>query len=1656
MQKYTLTFLTVVFLSLTSLSQRLDYDHTSKWFFGFNAGATWSSTDVKNQTNGGWGLTLGKSYNWKTGRIISFDLRGRYLHGNWYGQDHDTSILSNYSGGPLMAYKDTFNMTVHNFLNEQHRLALELVLHANRFAERTNWDPYIFGGIGVTWWQTWGNLYLHDTALYNYPSMVSSGNLSNAITTSSDNTYETRLDQLSGNKWNAKLMPSLGIGLGYNVGPRFQVGIEHKTTFTGIDNWDGVKSNYRVKNDWYHYTSAYMQFRFKTREKDPKQEEQTNNINNINNYTTPCEKPTIRLDQNTATSSLANYTLSFTTTHISNKNTLTIQDANGIIVSHNFNSMSQTVTAPVVLKPGINRFTLFVQNDCGNANATIEVTYTDCRLPNINFSNLIKDSSTTVQQSTLSLSAIVENTQTSNLTLYVNGISRTQFSYNSLNSVFQAVIPLQPGKNQIKIAASNPCGQTFASTEVVYDDCITPTLSMLSPSTNGTTVSVASQIVQVTTAGFSGKNEFNVLLNGQRLNNFTWTNGVLTAPITLVNGNNTLTINGTNRCGSESMVITLNYQQCQAPVITLQNPSNVNITVSKAPYTVKFKTQHQTAQSLMVNNLPVKNYTYNATTGMLEYAFNLLPGANIVTLTSTNTCGVDIETVTITYLNCLIPSVTLGSVGGTVSSSAYVFSANTTGISAAQEVKVTQNGVAIPFAFTAGIVQAISTLNPGANTFVISVTNPCGTQSQTQTVTYNNCLVPSVGLLQPVASGITVNQSAYQLQFTTQNVNNASEITLKLNGITVPFQWLNNVVNASITLNAGVNSIVISVANACGSDSETLQLTYKQCLAPSLVINAPNQLNVSTNQNILNISIHAINCDNAAQVTVFRNGSSVPFSFANGYITLSPSLVAGLNTFTITATNDCGRDIAQILVTYDNCVAPVIALNSSIPVTTQQGNLSFSATVQNITSAAQAALFVNGVGVPFTNNAGVITANVALVAGNNTLSLSATNACGTDVENATIIYDACKSPTITINQPVTSGSTVSSPLLSFTATLENITQSNQINLNLNGTPVNNFQYQNGQLTASLTLINGINTLSLSANNGCGIAQENTTITLSTCNSPSVNILTPSGQTVASGTFSFSAQVQGLANTQGLAFTINGQISPITLTNGTASATAPLQNGQNILMLSATNACGTDTKTIQVNYVPCTAPTISIQTANNTTVTSAAFMLNANVTGVTPAEISLTLNGNPVNNFTLNGTTLSANLTLFPGANQIILVAQNGCGFDRADLNVTYQNCTAPAISLGSMSDTVTQGVFTFTANISNMPTLQGISMSLNGQSVSNFTYSNGILVANLNLSNGNNTLMLTTTNACGTASKTVQVYYDHCQIPVISVISALQASDGQYTYVANIQHVNDIEGMYFTFNGQNVPFNFVNGQLTATVNVNIGANTFFLSAGNNCGNDSETTVVNFANCNPPVLTLVNPSAASSNVAVAAYLLNFSLQNVNNSGEISLTQNGVTLAGITLVGNSATLPVMLQLGVNTFNISVNNGCGMDQNSFVINYTPINNNNDNNNNGNGGKPANNYEGGGGKTPLNNTPAPAPVKPEPPKPANTPAPAPVKPEPPKPTNTPAPAPVKPEPPKPANTPAPAPVNAIKPFNKPNVVEPGKNEVKPEEKQPEKGGGR
>jgi len=160
-------------------AQNVNYS-SSKWFWGFNYGGTWHSTDIDFERYNGWGLTLGRSYNYDYGQRVSFDLRGRFLSGQWYGQDQSIATLTDYVNPVLSSYLIGNNSYVHNFRSDVRELDLELVLHAASLRERTGLDPYIFGGIGLTWQQTWTDAF--DTlGIYDYNSLDTSQNINTQL-----------------------------------------------------------------------------------------------------------------------------------------------------------------------------------------------------------------------------------------------------------------------------------------------------------------------------------------------------------------------------------------------------------------------------------------------------------------------------------------------------------------------------------------------------------------------------------------------------------------------------------------------------------------------------------------------------------------------------------------------------------------------------------------------------------------------------------------------------------------------------------------------------------------------------------------------------------------------------------------------------------------------------------------------------------------------------------------------------------------------------------------------------------------------------------------------------------------------------------------------------------------------------------------------------------------------------------------------------------------------------------------------------------------------------------------------------------------------------------------------------------------------------------
>jgi hypothetical protein len=195
--------------------------------------------------------------------------------------------------------------------------------------------------------------------------------------------------------------------------------------------------------------------------------------------------------------------------------------------------------------------------------------------------------------------------------------------------------------------------------------------------------------------------------------------------------------------------------------------------------------------------------------------------------------------------------------------------------------------------------------------------------------------------------------------------------------------------------------------------------------------------------------------------------------------------------------------------------------------------------------------------------------------------------------------------------------------------------------------------------------------------------------------------------------------------------------------------------------------------------------------------------------------------------------------------------------------------------------------------------------------------------------------------------------------------------------------------------------------------------------------------------------LINPSSNNVTVTNPTYVITFSVQNITNVSQVSLSQNGAGLTGLGLAGNMITLPVVLQGGVNTFNVQLDNGCGSQQGTFVITYTN-NGQNPTINPNNGGNPPSNPGNGQNQNSPQKPTLPKEEKPVTPSPSKqekpvSPPPAP-KVE--KPTTTKSSA-------APEKTTTPAVNNQVKPAKTAPSVPPVQQKP-PSPSEPKKGGGR
>jgi hypothetical protein len=434
-------------------------------------------------------------------------------------------------------------------------------------------------------------------------------------------------------------------------------------------------------------------------------------------------------------------------------------------------------------------------------------------------------------------------------------------------------------------------------------------------------------------------------------------------------------------------------------------------------------------------------------------------------------------------------------------------------------------------------------------------------------------------------------------------------------------------------------------------------------------------------------------------------------------------------------------------------------------------------------------LNVNGVSqslnATFNLGTKVYTQSLSLSEGQNTVELIVTNSCGVSRTSRLILYKPAKAPCLA---PIIQKITPSNDAIStqeatsvIKASIINLANANGIILKLNGNPIaGNYDLGTKELTANVNLAIGLNTIEIQASNECGSTNAVWKITRRNCIKPEINITTastPDNGATYSAAFTLNAIVSGMSQNATLIVTQNGQqinyvYNPQTMALGLDRS---LVMGSNAFVITATNDCGTNTKTYTVKREAdpkAVPPTIQITNPPSTPYNSAQGAMNIQVCThfVTAAnQVSITVNGVPTN-FNFNPTTgpINYNQTLVNGNNVIVATATNQYGYasDTKTVVFTIQRPKAPQIFITSPESCpafVVPGMMTITGYITNITSLNQAAFYIENTPINavNPIFNDGNLYFTISVNiiegGGNKTFSVNASNSGGSDSKSCYI-----------------------------------------------------------------------------------------------------------------------------------------------------------------------------------------------------------------------------------------------------------------------------------------------------------
>ena len=681
---------------------------------------------------------------------------------------------------------------------------------------------------------------------------------------------------------------------------------------------------------------------------------------------------------------------------------------------------------------------------------------------------------------------------------------------------------------------------------------------------------------------------------------------------------------------------------------------------------------------------------------------------------------------------------------------------------------------------------------------------------------------PQVIINYPPTDPFTTGNNIITVTASVLNVNSRNEINVKVNGFPTQnfaYDMTTKALTVTSTLNTGNNSFYIMASNPLGSDWKSVNVIYEQGNSnppmqqkPIITITNPATNPFTTNQNNITVLGTVLNVNSRNDITAYVNNvtdGNFKYDVSTKILSLTTNLNLGTNIIKFSATNMAGSDTKSQTIIYQNNTPPpppppakpIVTITSpeQNPYTSGKSSQTVYATVQNVASSNDITVMVNGSKTTnfsydsFTKKL-MVTSN--LIPGNNIFSVTGINSAGSDSKSVTIIFANHQSeqkPIVTITSPEQNPYNTSKSSQTVYATVQNVASSNDITVVVNGSKTTNFSYDSftKNLTVTSNLIPGNNIFSVTGTNSAGSDSKSITVIYTKKEAlpkPVVTIVSPENPFMTGKNYvDVNATVLNVSSKNDITVSVNSSsFTNFNYSTDTKTLTFKANNnpGTNKIMIIATNASGSDSKSLAVNYtVPVELPkpvvTITNPAANPFTSLNQNITITANVYNIGGRnDIKVTgPGGTNISNFTydLNSKALSIPAALSSGDNAFTIAATNPQGSDSKSVTIKFAKKVAigdgggisiqpkPVVTFTNPATNpaiVVNPTVNFTATVLNVKSQNDIKITLNGLPFTNFTYNAATKTVTFTATmplGANNKIIITATNSAGSDSKTMTV-----------------------------------------------------------------------------------------------------------------------------------------------------------------------------------------------------------------------------------------------------------------------------------------------------------